>query len=300
MNIREVARQVLNSDRYQHISECLGQLSCPYAIIKGQVLSTLCYNSPEERVSSDVDILIPRKNINEVENSLIQNGFHSCTDNRSDRITLLMASHQIPTYHKNVPPWGNIMVDVNFDIFWGEYEGKRVDIEDFLSDTMEIDIYGKKIRTLPPVKALIQLILHHYKDLNSIFLLATSNGIKKAMFKDVYFLFKNNTDQITLESLYSLAVEYEIIPYVYYVLYCTGQFYDDALLKRYIETFKTDEGAMLLDYYGLCSMERKKWRYDFMTRMTTDNIYMLIKNDLTDRDRQKILINKHALGWSTQ
>lgn len=52
---------------------------------------------------------------------------------------MLSTSHQIKPWISDIPPWEKIEVDLNFDIFWGEYEGKRVDIEEFLSDTIEFD-----------------------------------------------------------------------------------------------------------------------------------------------------------------
>lgn len=35
----------------------------------------------------------------------------------------------------------HLNVDVNYDIFWGEYEGKHCSIDEFLSDT--VDIFGQ-------------------------------------------------------------------------------------------------------------------------------------------------------------
>ena len=162
-----------------------------------------------------------------------------------------------------------------------------------------MDIYGVRVKTLPPLKAMVQLILHHYKDMNSIFLLATRKSIKYDMFKDVYYLLKNNLDTITLDKLYAMSSRYEIIPYVFYILYHTGQVFDDEILRQYIEAFKTPEGEALLDYYGLCVKEQKKWKCDFKTRLEAENLYDLIKDDLTEKDKEKIAINKRVfLGVS--
>lgn len=265
-----------------------------YAVIKGEPLSKMAFNSLGERLSSDIDILFSKKDIKKYENLLTKHGFCSCRTTREDKVIMLAFSHQVAQWYKSNPPWGNVIIDLNFDIFWGEYEGKRIDIDRFLSDAIEMEIHGVKIKTLPPIKSLIQLILHHYKDMNSLFLLATRKSIKYDMFKDIYYLLKNNLDAIPLDELYAVSAEYEIIPYVFYVLYYTGQVFDDNDLRQYIEAFKTLEGEALLNCYGLCAKERKEWKYDFNMRLESDCLYELIKNDLTDKDREKIAVNKRV------
>ena len=139
---------------------------------------------------------------------------------------------------------------------------------------------------------MVQLILHHYKDMNSIFLLATRKCIKYEMFKDVYYLLKNNLGIISIDSLYDISLKYDIVPYVYYILYYTGQVFNDEMLNRYIDAFRTPTGEGLLNCYGLCAKEQKEWKYNFQTRIEADSIYDLIKDDLTEKDKEKIDINR--------
>ena len=140
----------------------------------------------------------------------------------------------------------------------------------------------------------MQLILHHYKDMNSIFLLATRKSIRYNMFKDVYHLLKNNLDTIALDKLYAMSTRYEIIPYVYYILYYTAILFKDEFLREYIEAFKTPVGEELLNCYGLNKSERREWRVDFQTRLESSSLYELIKDDLTSDDLEKIAINKRV------
>ena len=292
MSIKEIRNKAL----YLFSKNVLKEIyNIQNAIIKGGVLSNLCYNNPNERFSNDIDILLPRHLIKKADEILVQNGFAQKSINpaekRKNQILCLSASHQTLPYSKCLDNY-LINIDLNFDIFWGEYKGKRVDMDEFLSDIIEMDIYGIKVKTLPPLKAMVQLILHHYKDMNSIFLLATRKSIKYDMFKDVYYLLKNNLTDISLAKLYSMSAEYEIIPYVYYVLYYTGKIYDDEILKEYIEAFKTPEGKTLLNCYGLNAAERREWKYDFQTRLESDSLYELIKDNLTYKDIEKIALNK--------
>ena len=292
--IKSLLSKLFEQESYIQIKKILSVVNLHYAIIKGEVLSKQAYGENGIRQSSDIDMLIPRRKIHEIENALGECGFYNSSLTRSDKIALLSASHQVAPWIKEIYPWGVIVLDLNFDIFWGEYEGKRIDIEEFLSDTIEMEVYGVKVKTLPPIKAMIQLVLHHYKDMNSIFLLATRKSIKYDMFKDVYYLLKNNLNTIPLDKLYAMSAEYEIIPYVFYVLYYTGQVFDDDIIKRNIEAFRTTEGEELLNCYGLCDKERKEWKCDFKTRLEAENLYELIKDDLNESDLRKIAINKRV------
>ena len=282
---------------YKELEPILRDLSdVRYSIIKGEALSIASYNKTGQRTSSDVDILISRKNVSILEKKLVDVGFEKkrfddMTKQRTQRALMLSSSHQTPPLYLQKNAF-KLCVDLNIDIFWGEYSGKRVDIDDFLADTMYVEIYGCRVKVLSPLKAMIQLILHHYKDMNSIFLLATRNSIKYTMFKDIYYLLKNNINSIPLDSLYDISSKYDIIAYVYYMLYHTGLLFDDSVLKEYINAFKTAEGDSLINYYGLNEFERHEWKYDFRTRLETQNIYALIKNDLTDKDIEKININR--------
>lgn len=283
-------------EQIQMLNQC--DVNVPYAVIKGEPLSVLAYGTNGMREYADVDILVDKKNLKIMEDILLANGYDieynkNFLTSRESRCISLLYSHQLLPYRKIV----NRMVyaiDLNHDILWGEYEGKRINIDEFLSDVIEIDIYGIKVKSLPPLKAMVHLVLHHYKDMNSIFLLATRKSIRYDMFKDVYYLLKNNLDTITVDKLYTVSLEYEIIPYVFYVLYYTGQVFDDELLKQYIEACRTPEGEALLNCYGLCDKERKEWKCDFKTRLASENLYNLIMNDLTDEDREKIAINKRV------
>ena len=104
---------------YQQLKEVIDDFSSlHYAIVKGEVLSQLCYNHLGERISSDIDILVPREELSQIENILSKHGFVSQTK-RADRILKLSASHELGAFIKEYNGIRTIL-DVNFDIFWGE------------------------------------------------------------------------------------------------------------------------------------------------------------------------------------
>lgn len=289
--------KILSQERYNRIYNVLHDIPFDYAIIKGEALSLQAYGATGKRISSDIDILIPVTRLTEFNNILVSHGFQGRELSRADKILLVSSSHQTLPYTLSMPkPWPELLLDVNHDIFWGEYKGKRIDIADFLADVIEINIYGVTVKTLPPLKAFIQLVLHHYKDMNSIYLLAINNRIKMEMFADVYHLLKNNLEDIPLEQLFLISKDLEIVDYVYYILFYTGQVFRDKDVQRYIDAFKTKEGTELLNCYGLNKKERKQWNCDFETRLCSKNLLGIIENDLTEKDWEKIAINQRLFG----
>jgi len=282
---------------YKRISELISKIQdLNYAIIKGEPLSVQAYGATGYRFSSDIDILISRKDLKCVETILQENDFISTSQSRFDKITILTSSHQVTPWIKNIYPWNNIIIDLNFDIYWGEYDGKRIGMIEFLSDVILMEVHGYKVKTLPLLKAMTQLILHHYKEMNSIYHLATHNCINYNMFKDVYYLWKNNQEAISLDNLYAISSEFEIIPFVYHILYFTNWIFNDSELRKYVNAFKTKESTELLDYYGLDYRERKPWKVNFETRLEAENMYELIKDDLTDADIEKLERNRRIFG----
>lgn len=268
VNSTKIYGQLIYAETKEFLSELY---TYNYANIKGEALSLQSYNCLGHRTYSDIDILIPKSSVIAIEKILEYNGFCAANMERFARILHVSSSHQTTPYIKQYKGF-KVNVDINFDIFWGEYKGERISIEEFLSDTQEINIYGVTVKVLPPLKAMVQLILHHYKDMNSIFLLATRKSIKHNMFKDVFNLLTNNLETISINRLHAISEKYSIVPYVYYILYHTGLIYDNPILRKYITSFKTPEGEALLNCYGLNETERREWNFDFRTRLESKSL----------------------------
>lgn len=268
----------------------------PYAMVKGEALSLAAYKALGKRRYVDIDILVPKGYIELIEECLSGRGFVPVDRNRQDRLGLLLNSHQVLPWMKRIAPadYPNavIYIDINFDIFWGEYEGERTDIERFLEDTQTVSVFGSPIKCLSPIKALVQLALHHYKDMNSIYLLATKKTIRYKMFEEIYYLIRNHLDSISPDGLEELCSLYHIKAYVYYVLYYTNQVYQDDVIEDFVMSLKCPEGEALLPLYGLCKAERKVWRIDFPTRLKEETLFSHIKEDLSPQDIRKIEVNR--------
>lgn len=266
-----------------------------YAVVKGEALSQQIYGSTDRRRSSDVDILIDKSNVKFLESELKKLGFKQQSPEdpniaRRNRVLCITYSHQIPSYHKEVMGF-HLNVDVNYDIFWGEYEGRRYPINDFLSDTVEMNIYGTSVKTLPMEKAFIQLILHHYKEMNSLYHLSHYNCIQTQMFKDINDMLIFNQDILTSDKISFLSEIYSIGNFVYYMIYYSHRVFGNKLLCKLLKDLEFYKDVNLINAFGLCEKERKPWEISFEQRLDKAEVWSYIKDKLTEADKKKIILN---------
>ena len=292
-NIYVVGRRLLYKE-LESLWEDLRHID--YAVIKGEVLSKWLYNNLNQRKSRDIDILIDRENIHVVEDALNKRGFvqylsRAQKENRKNRILCMTSSHQIPSFHKRCFGF-DLNVDINFDIFWGEYEGKKCSISEFLRDTNEImNIYGSNVKTLSLEKNFVQLVLHHYKEMNSLYHLSKWHAIRKERFKDILYILKNNKEILSEEKVFELSDTYDIAPIMYYLLYYTEKVFPNEFLKSYLKKFDCVKDGHLINYYGLCAAERRKWKIPFEERLDNDFIWERIQGDISQNDQKKLALN---------
>jgi hypothetical protein len=278
---------------YKELEPLFKELSTVrYAVVKGEVLSQQIYGVPDRRRSSDIDILIDKKNVKFLEEQLCKLGFEQkliedASEIRRNRVLCMAYSHQIPSYYKDKFGF-RLNVDVNYDIFWGEYEGKRCSIDEFLSDTLDMEIYGVTVKTLPIEKAFVQLILHHYKEMNSLYHLSQHNTIRTDMFRDIYDLLINHKRDLNSDIILSIGDKYCIGKYIHYMIYYTGQVFRHQIITLCLKKMIKHKDEKLIMGYGLNSKEQKKWSTSFASRLDNDNLWYEVEQGLSENDKKKI------------
>ncbi len=292
MTLSDGSQQILTRIRYSEVARiisCIGDM--PYAVLKGEPLSKLCYGSECMRETSDVDFLIMKKDIAVFEELLEGCGFSpvkkvSETEKRRNRLVCLTGSHQISSYSKtvfNIP----VLIDINFDVYWGEYNGKRIPVKEFLANTVETEVCGIRLKTLSPVYAFIQLVLHHYREMNSVYHLLSHKTIVAQKIDDIQLLYTKLYDIGDLNELYRVADKYDLGKYIFYMLYWSSAVNSSDILSMGVERYHSKEGESLLDTYGLSDRERKTWTVEFTERLNSDKIPVIIRSQLTSSDLKK-------------
>lgn len=295
--------KMIQEFRFLYCKEILKRLdNIPYAIIKGAVLSNSIYGKPFYRLSGDIDILVAPKYLNEVTEILTNEGFTQGlvideeikTRERNELLYYKLYTHQLATFQKKtdflLSPF--VTVDVNFDIIWGEGT-KNINIENFLNHTEITSVFGIKVRKLSPVYEFISMCMHHYKDMNSIYLLY-KKGYSFYEFLDIYYYLINQ--KINENTLNEVARYYNVAQYIYYCIYWTYTLFGDERLIIYLDLLESSEGIDLLNCFGLNDSEKHMWNIPFLDRIFKDNFRKCFVEHLSEADWQKIVINMKYLS----
>lgn len=284
----ERLKVIISKEQIKEIYEMLVDMkNINYVLIKGEALSLVAYGEVGKRHLGDIDILVPKDQIQVLDQNLIARGYRRKCEDRIAYIYALCYSHQIPSYYKKMN-CGIINVDVNFDIVWGGYEGKKIDLNFFLKDKQQKNIYGYEFNVMSPLKTLIYIILHNYKDMNSLYHIIKENPIKTEKFKDIYYLIINNSQEITVEEFVSVCEFLDINRYAYYMLYFTFILFPVEIVKKYRDAVYCKSGEELLDMFGLTEDEKRKWDIDFRKRLNNEKIRDVVKLQLSKKELEKI------------
>ncbi len=279
--------QMVSRERHRQVAEVLSEVKVPYAIIKGEALSYHAYGKFGKRRSSDVDILVSRKNRDVIRDAFLRHGFSMKGKTRAEIVQANLYTHQMIPLTKP-SKYEEMAVDVNFDIFWGEYQGVRVDVDRFLEHTVPMKIYGYEFQVLPHEKAMVQLILHHYKEMNSIFHLMTHDSFNVKMLDDVYYYVKSWKNVFTPEAIWRVMQVYGIAKYAYYVFYYVAKVHPDGEILKIRDALYSEEAEKLLNRYGLEEEEYGEWEVGFEERLKSEDLSQFLKHKLSKKSMEKL------------
>jgi len=264
----------------------------PYAVIKGAVLSGEIYGSPKYRMSGDIDLLIAPEDADRVKAILTDHGF---VQGRVENDNIVPYSRQELIYQRTfthqtaafVKPTGVklcpfVNVDVNLDIFWGE-SSRKADMRAFLSHTEPYTVCGVEIRKLRPVHEFISLCMHHYKDCNSLYLLA-DRGVKLSLFCDLYYYLINvrpDVDELT-KACETLGVG----DYVAYCIHHTRRLFGG------LNEYQLDADGAAYNCFGLTEEEYKHMEFGVSDMVLDEGLRKRLIDTFSEQDWKKIEANR--------
>lgn len=295
---------IVQKKRYQvckDVTDLLEAESIPYAHIKGAALSHRIYSNPAYRLSGDIDLLVPPEYSDQAKSALQRAGFIQgklangkiIPYTRKELIYQKSFSHQLAAFMKSIGdkfcPFVNI--DVNLGIIWGESHLK-IDMTEFVSHTEPIELYGVKLYRLQPVCEFISLCTHHYKDMNSIYLLC-DRGLSLAEYCDIYFYLVNASPDAG--ELADVAKQYHLSEYIYYCIYYANELFEDERLSEYLDKLYSERARELLNSYGLYDSEHCEWEIPFYERLFDVRFRDKFALTLSDEQMRKVRINREFM-----
>ena len=290
-------------DLYNSILPIFASVDFPYAMIKGAVLSNTAYGNPFIRKSGDIDIIVSSQNITTISELMKDNGFiqgnivngNIIPATREQKVFQRAFSHQIIPFVKKanslICPY--ICVDINTNIIWGE--GEKIDMNDVLRHREAEYVNNIKLYKLELEADFIAVCLHHYKELNSIYMISIGS-IKLSLFLDIYRYVERNFNDIVAMKIVNLAKHWNVLPYIYYCLKMTNELFPSDIILRYLKFFETKQGEFLVNKFGLSKNEWKDWKFDLGQRLFDSQFVKKYLNALSEEEKKKIEINKRMMG----
>ena len=284
----------------QKVFEMLNDLGIPYAVLKGMPLSLLAYGDADGRASRDIDVLVSPSSYKEIHNALTLSGFSQGRlingqvkkIGREEKLFYLHNTHQSSPYFLEtssaIVPF--VEMDINFQLIWPQRDIK-LDTEMFLENLSDFSVEGYTIKTLIPLYFFVALCLHHYKDMNSIYILYRKKRISLRRYCDIYYYLKNNQVACSVSQLTEIAQQFSISPYLYYCLYYCYLIFHDDFLQPYMESLKTEYGIYLVDRFGLNEDEQKVWTIPYYERIFSNSLHHYFDQILPPQDLKNIELN---------
>lgn len=295
MNTRDDYHKIGYMIFYKACEELFAELSeIKYALVKGDALSIQIYGKTGMRNYSDIDILIMREDIAKVEAALHKCGFVPLDKSRESRLMLLANSHQVAPWVKYSSS-GRIVceVDLNFKALWGEgHISDSALVSEMLEKVETKRIYGVEVKTLTNEMAFIHMCLHHYRDMNSIYLLA-KNGISPKLFEDVSCFISNSLDETGMNRIVAFCEKYKIKEYLFFVIYYTNKVFEDVKGTNFLSMLDNERGRSTLSRYGLSDKEYHTWPMPLENFIGKGALLPIMKDQLTPKDYAKIDLNEY-------
>lgn len=278
------------------VFDFLNKNGIKFAVMKGAILSQVAYGNFAIRKSTDIDLFVNRSDVDRIRSFIINLGFVQgrvtskgvTPFNRSELIFYASQSHQIAPFIKKVSPSliKYVNLDVNTNLLWGEC-AKQFDTDFALSHLVDTTICNTPIKKFALEIEFIALCLHHYKDMNSIWLLY-NGSLKLSLFSDIYFYIINN--KINFSQVKEICDKCKIRGAIYYCLYYTNEVFGG--LESYLKLFFDIDAHNNINKFGLAEDEIKEWGCSFYSRLFRNDFKDYFCRLLSEKDMLKIKLNR--------
>ncbi len=196
----------------QYLEDIFKNCSCKYAMLKG---AYLCKAYPDGfRTSNDIDLLVRPKDVTELGNTLLSEGFiqGNIDDGKIKPATRreiieskMMRGETVPYIKEiNLPEMKFLEVDINFSL---DYKpGNTELLDEMINNTVVEEFKGFKVRTLRKDDFFIHLCSHLYKEAATLPWVEMTRDMTMYKYADIYMLI-SDSDESEINFLFKRAKE---------------------------------------------------------------------------------------------
>jgi hypothetical protein len=271
-------RNLVQHAEYARVLRALNEAHIPYLVRKGPVLDTHVFNDLGVRQSSDLDLLVDRRDVEQISALLEPCGYRQGKVHVDGTIQPYSRRAQIHwrTYLNNSLPFvkyaGTIEVD-HFKIdlcheIVQKKSGAAVPTVDLFERARRLDICGVASAAMSEIDQLLDLCLHLYKEATVLYYLDAGKGLRVRQLLDIAACCANWGPRIW-DDFRTITESYVAGPEVYFALHYTSLCYPDSVPSAVLAHLRPQE-TTYLEEYGNLDGRPTRWSGSFISRLLID------------------------------
>ena len=269
---------MLRIREYKKLIGTLEDNDVNYALVKGIYIGKKAYNNPFDRVSNDMDFLVQYEHVPIVEQILLEAGYKQAylaasglqEYTRESKIFYIMNTHSIAPFRKVS---NNVLYEIDVNFYAHMEKEKTIPAADFLKEKRHIDLFGQKVSVLDDTFAFLYVLLHHYRESNSIYHIYCGQDFNLLKACDIYFSYMRC--RIDKTRLFDLINKYGLSNEFLNITNSVRKIFGDFLIDEV-------DHALYKDVRGSNSI---KWPIDLPNRLELANRFDLVKESLDNLNK---------------
>lgn len=245
--------EIRNNSKFrelERIQRILVEKGIPTAVVKGGYLIDNVYHNRKIRATNDLDMLINRKDINDVDQIMRENGYEVGTFDAKTN-TVVPPDKATKLFYKtsmyNLLPY----VHLNFDIPWQTTVFDFSFALDFSLDTRPVNamldaatqLSGKF--ELLPEHIFIHMCCHHYREASGVSWKMIGKDLRLIKFCDVREFILQKMDETTLFKAIRFAKEYGLEEAVFFTMTTLQLLYNDGFEQGVLDQLEIRSNSIL-------------------------------------------------------
>lgn len=272
----------------------------PYALIKGLYFALRSYNDLRMRSSSDIDILVDRKDYTRLKLALLREGFVQGYKAKDGEIIeypseykyyYLLNTHQSAPFIKRtvgVTSVSCISIDVNLKVLWGDRKQEGMHAEQLLRQLSSLSFHEHSYSVLSDENALLAYCLNIYKDNNTPYMLVKNKGYRIRQLADIYYFVKYN--HIDWHLFQHKVCSYQMYDCIWQVLYLVSYVFQDFTICHLAGL--PEHSPASIRKFGIEQNERTDWGLSIAERVKSESLSQHVHMLLSDFSKENIKVNE--------